>query len=136
MIFGIGTDIVQVSRIAAVIARSGTRFAEKILGADELQEYQQRSARVAANGLRYLCKRYAAKEAYSKALGLGMRPPMSWHDLQILNVAYGAPQCVATGLLDDYMQHRQLSAKISLSDEIDYAVAFVLLEQNQRDVAS
>ncbi|HEX8955974.1 MAG TPA: holo-ACP synthase [Burkholderiaceae bacterium] len=129
MIHGIGTDIVQVSRIAVSVERQGDRFAEKVLGPDEMQVFRERSAKVAARGMRYLAARFAAKEAFSKALGTGFRPPMSWHGLQVMNDEEGKPVAVTSGELRGYLEARQLQAQISLSDEADYAVAFVILEK-------
>ena len=77
MIFGIGTDILKIERVAAVLGRRGDRFAEKILGPDELEKYHRRKDKVAVRGLRFLATRFAAKEAFSKAIGLGMRPAAS-----------------------------------------------------------
>ncbi|HEX8786068.1 MAG TPA: holo-ACP synthase, partial [Telluria sp.] len=77
MIYGIGTDIVQISRVEAAVARSGERFAEKILGPEELVKYHARRARSEVRGLRFLATRFSAKEAFSKAIGLGMRMPMT-----------------------------------------------------------
>jgi holo-[acyl-carrier protein] synthase len=128
MIHGIGTDIVQVARIAASVERSA-RFAEKMLGPDEMRVYRERSAKVAERGLRYLAARFAAKEAFSKALGIGFRPPMSWHGLQVLNDEQGKPAAVASGELQAYLEMHRLRSHISLSDEADYAVAYVVIEQ-------
>ena len=89
MIFGIGTDIIQISRIEAALARNGERFAERILGSDEMIKFRQRYAKVEARGVRYLATRFAAKEAFSKALGLGMRMPMTWRAMQTLNAPSG-----------------------------------------------
>lgn len=130
MIYGIGTDIVQTKRIAETLARAGERFAGKILGTEELKEYQQRRDHVESRGLHYLCNRFAAKEAFSKALGLGMREPVTWHALQILNNPNGAPQIVTSGALAEYMNSNQLTVKVSLSDEVDYSLAFVVVEKN------
>ena len=127
MIHGIGTDIVQVARIAASVERSA-RFADKVLGPDEMAVYRERSEKTAGRGLRYLALRFAAKEAFCKALGMGFRPPMSWHGLQVLSDELGKPVAVANGELQDYMAQRGLRAQISLSDEADYAVAFVVIE--------
>ncbi|MCD6025666.1 MAG: holo-ACP synthase [Solimicrobium sp.] len=129
MIYGIGTDIVQTNRIATTLARIGERFAEKILGAEELKEYQHRRINIEARGLHYLCNRFAAKEAFSKALGIGMREPMSWHSIQILNDHNGLPGIMTNGALAAYMHSKQLTAKVSLSDETDYSLAFVLIEK-------
>ena len=128
MIHGIGTDIVQVARIGASLARSA-RFADKILGPDEMLLYRERSDKVAERGLRYLASRFAAKEAFCKALGIGFRPPMSWHGLQVLNDELGKPMAVANGELQGYLEKHRLRSHISLSDEADYAVAYVVIEQ-------
>ena len=129
MIFGIGTDIVQISRIENATKNDDGRFAEKILGADELIIYGERKARSEARGLRFLASRFAAKEAFSKALGLGMRTPMTWHAMQILNEAEGMPIVLANGALLAWMSERGLSARVSMSDEVEYALAFVVLER-------
>ena len=130
MIFGIGTDIVQISRIEnAAKNNDHNRFAEKILGADELDVYLERKAKSESRGLKFLATRFAAKEAFSKAIGLGMRMPMNWHALQILNEAEGKPFVVATGALLVWMGERDLSACVSISDEIEYVVAFVIIER-------
>ncbi len=128
MIFGIGTDIVEISRIQNAICKNDSRFVEKILGADEILIYAERKSRSEARGLRFLATRFAAKEAFSKALGLGMRMPMTWHALQILNEPEGMPIVVATGGLLAWMNGRGLTARVSMSDEVEYAVAFVIIE--------
>ncbi|MFZ6709284.1 holo-ACP synthase [Undibacterium sp. TC9W] len=130
MIYGIGTDIVQISRMQEAIARNGERFAEKILGPEELAIYRERKALVEARGLRYLATRFAAKEAFSKAVGMGMRDPMNWHALQTLNNDQGQPVVQANGNMLQWMQERSLKASISVSDETDYAIAFVIIELN------
>lgn len=129
MIYGIGTDIIQISRIEAALARNGERFAEKILGPEELQVYRRRKARVEARGLRYLATRFAAKEAFSKAIGLGMRMPMTWRAMQTLNAPGGRPVPVASGQLKEFMDNHGLTAQVSITDEADYAVAFVIVEK-------
>jgi holo-[acyl-carrier-protein] synthase len=78
MIQGIGTDICDVRRIQAALGRHGERFARKVLGPTELQVFLRRRTRVEVRGLRYLATRFAAKEAFSKAIGLGLRSPMAW----------------------------------------------------------
>lgn len=130
MIYGIGTDIVQVSRMQEALARNGERFAEKILGPEELAIYRERKALVEARGLRYLATRFAAKEAFSKAVGMGMRDPMNWHAVQTLNNDQGQPVVQANGNMLQWMQERSLKASISVSDETDYAIAFVIIELN------
>src|SRR5712692_3019467 len=104
MIYGIGTDIIQISRIEAALSRNGERFAEKILGPEELEKYRRRHAKVAARGLRFLATRFAGKEAFSKAIGLGLRMPMTWHAMQVLNAPSGKPIVVTNGTLSEFMQ--------------------------------
>ena len=77
MIYGIGTDIIDVRRVRDTVERRGERFASKVLGESELAVYRARRARVAQRGLSYLATRFSAKEAFSKAIGMGMRMPMT-----------------------------------------------------------
>ncbi|MBI1889640.1 MAG: holo-ACP synthase [Burkholderiales bacterium] len=129
MIFGIGTDIIQISRIEAALARHGDRFAEKILGTEELEKFRRRKAKVEARGIRFLATRFAAKEAFSKAIGLGIHMPMTWRAMQVLNAPSGKPIAVAGGALLEFMNQNGLSAQVSITDEADYAVAFVIVEK-------
>lgn len=129
MIYGIGTDIIKIDRIAAALGRHGDRFAERVLGGAELEKYHTRKAKVEARGLRFLATRFAAKEAFSKAIGLGMHMPMTWRAAQILNAPSGKPVIVTDGKLAEFMQENGLSAQVSITDEVDYAVAFVIVEK-------
>jgi holo-[acyl-carrier protein] synthase len=129
MIYGIGTDIIQISRVEAALARHGDRFAEKILGPEEFEKYLSRRAKVEVRGLRFLATRFAAKEAFSKAIGLGMRMPMTWRNMQVLNASSGRPIAVTSGVLKDFMENNSLTAQVTLTDEADYAVAFVIVEK-------
>ena len=129
MIFGIGTDIIQISRIAAAVGRHGDRFAQKVLGPQEMEKYLRRKAKVEARGLRFLATRFAAKEAFSKAIGLGMRMPMTWRAVQFLNAPSGKPIVVCSGALTEFMQSHGIAAQVSLTDEAEYAVAFVIVEK-------
>jgi holo-[acyl-carrier protein] synthase len=131
MIFGIGTDIVLVNRIDGLLARYGERFARRILGPDELVEFQRRTAKAghgAGYGMRYLAKRFAAKEAFSKALGTGLRAPMTLRSFEVLNNRAGAPVGRWRGELAHFMEQKKLRCHVSLSDEVDTVVAFVVLE--------
>jgi len=128
MIHGIGTDICDIRRIAATLARRGERFAEKVLGPDELRVFRARRARAEARGVRYLATRFSAKEAFSKAIGLGLHLPMRLPDCQILNEASGRPVLKLGGALADWCAERHLSGQVTLSDESDYAVSFVVVE--------
>lgn len=128
MIFGIGTDILRVERVRAALDRHGKRFVERILGPEELAIYHARRARLEARGTVFLATRFAAKEAFSKALGLGMHSPMTWRAVQILKAPSGKPLVVVHGELARWMQQRRLAGQVSLSDESDYVVAFAIIE--------
>ncbi len=129
MIYGIGTDICKIPRIEAALARHGERFAKKILGPQELEKFRARSAKNAVRGVRFLATRFAAKEAFSKAIGLGLRMPMTWPAAQMLNHPSGKPMIVCSGVLAEFMEKNRLSAQVTISDEEEYAVAFVIVEQ-------
>ena len=129
MIYGIGTDIVQISRIEQALARNGDRFAEKILGPEELVKFYARRARNDVRGMRFLATRFSAKEAFSKAVGLGLRMPMTWRSAQMLNAPSGKPVIVCGGALDQFMRDNRLSAQVTISDEAEYGVAFVIVTQ-------
>ena len=129
MIYGIGTDIVQISRIEAALARNGERFAERILGPQELVKFHARRAKNELRGMRFLATRFSAKEAFSKAIGLGMRMPMTWRSAQMLNAPSGKPVIVCSGALDEFMRQNKLSAQVTISDEAEYGVAFVIVTQ-------
>ncbi len=129
MIFGIGTDVCDIRRIAATMARrGGDRFAERVLGPEELQVFQARRARVEARGLRFLATRFSAKEAFSKAIGLGIRSPMTWRDCQILNLPSGQPVLKLSGELAAWFEARGLVGHVTVTDETDYAASFVVVE--------
>ena len=129
MIYGIGTDILQINRIEAALQRHGLRFAEKILGDEELAKFSKRHSQLPARGIRFLATRFAAKEAFSKAIGLGIRMPMTWRSMQTLNAPSGKPIVITSGALAQFMLDHQLSAQVSITDEADYAVAFVIVEK-------
>lgn len=127
-VYGIGTDLCDVRRIAATLERRGQRFAERVLGPEELKVWHARSARAPGRGLRFLATRFSAKEAFSKAIGLGIRHPMRWRDCQILNEASGKPFIRLSGDLADWFAARQLLAHVTVTDETDYAASFVVVE--------
>lgn len=129
MIYGIGTDIIRIDRLDAAFQRHGMRFAEKILGDEELDLFRRRNAQLHARGIRFLATRFAAKEAFSKAIGLGIRMPMTWRTMQTLNAPGGKPIICTSGALAQLMRDAQLSAQVSITDEADYAVAFVIVEK-------
>ena len=106
----------------------GERFAERVLGPREIEVFRQRRARAEARGIAYLATRFAAKEAFSKAIGLGMHAPMSWRDCEILNAPGGRPQVALHGELAAWFEARHLVAHVSVSDEAEHAAAFVVVE--------
>ncbi|MEZ2721541.1 holo-ACP synthase [Paenalcaligenes hominis] len=127
-IAGIGTDIIYISRIQASYARFGVRFLERILGKQEQQIFQRRYARDPQRGIRFLATRFAAKEAFSKAIGLGMRMPMAWSRMQTLNAPSGKPTVVLSPELQAWYQTRFGAAHITLTDESDLVMAFAVVE--------
>ncbi|HPR45931.1 holo-ACP synthase [Ottowia sp.] len=129
MIHGIGTDICDIRRIRASFERHGERFAQKILADAELAVWRRRSARWPERGLRYLATRFSAKEAFSKAIGLGMRLPMHWRLCEIANRPSGEPCIVLHGGLKTWFEAQQLVAHISVTDESDYAASFCVVER-------
>ena len=129
MIYGIGTDICDVRRIRASLERYGDRFAERVLAEAELATWRSRSARWPERGVRYLATRFSAKEAFSKAIGLGMRMPMTWRACEVVNLSSGQPALVLHGALQEWFAARSLSAHLSVTDETDYAASFCVVEQ-------
>ena len=145
MIAGIGTDIVAIARMARLLARHGDAGVAKILSTEELAgfhdnfgkfeadkedaslpaEAQRKQHRAAA----YLAKRFAAKEALSKAFGTGLREPLTLTAITVRNDDYGKPSFVYTTALAAWIEAKNLTAHLSISDERDYAVAFVILEK-------
>ena len=129
MIYGVGTDVCDVRRIRASVDRHGERFALKILSDAEMATWRQRTARWPERGLRYLATRFSAKEAFSKAIGMGMRMPMTWRHCEISKAPSGQPFIVLHGELKTWFEARHLSAHVSVTDETDYAASFVVVEQ-------
>jgi len=124
MIFGIGTDIVAVARMADYFERFGARGLEKMLAPDERE-----ACRASADPARFLAKRFAAKEALGKAFGTGLRDPLLLPAIAVEHDALGKPSFRFTPALAADFAGRGLAAHLSISDERDYAVAFVVLEK-------
>jgi holo-[acyl-carrier protein] synthase len=131
MIYGIGTDICDIRRIAATLDRRGERFAQKVLGPNEIEVFRQRRARVEARGIAYLATRFSAKEAFSKAIGTGLHMPMTWRACEILNERSGKPYIQLHGELAAWFEAKGLRAQVTVSDESDYAVSFVVTETTE-----
>lgn len=128
MILGIGTDLCDVHRIERALERFGERFAERILVPYELERFRRR--RKAAG---YLAKRFAAKEAFSKALGTGIRFPVNWHNVWVENERSGKPVLKFSRALAALLKRRGVkNVHLSLTDEPDMACAFVVVEGTSR----
>jgi holo-[acyl-carrier protein] synthase len=124
MIYGVGTDVVEIERIRSVLHKYGERFARKILCESELRRFQ--GHRLPAN---YLAKRFAAKEAFTKALGTGIRSPANWHGVWVRNLPSGKPVLEFSDPLKALLKARGvITAHVSLSDEKGVAFATVVLE--------
>lgn len=124
MIFGIGTDIVAVARMADYWQRHGERGLEKMLAPEERE-----ACRSGADPARFLAKRFAAKEALGKAFGTGVRAPVLLPAIAVLHDALGKPCFGYAPPLAAHFAELGLTAHLSISDEQDYAVAFVILEK-------
>lgn len=116
------------ARIDRAWQRHPERFPLKILGEDELRVFNARATRDRGRGVRYLATRFAAKEAFSKAVGLGMRAPMWWTRMQTLNLKGGRPTVVLSGELAQWYATRFGAAHVSLTDESEYGAAYVVVE--------
>jgi holo-[acyl-carrier protein] synthase len=124
MIYGVGTDIVEISRIEQVLHRYGEKFARRILCEPEIRRFLQHRKPAA-----FLAKRFAAKEAFTKALGTGIRAPANWHGVWVGNLPSGKPQLHYSEALASLVQGRGINrAHLSLTDERNLACATVILE--------
>lgn len=124
MIYGVGTDLIEIRRIEQALGRFGERFARRILCESELARFRSHRQPVA-----YLAKRFAAKEAFTKALGTGIHAPANWHGVWVLNHRSGKPQLEFSLELRALLDERGIRrAHLSLSDEREMACATVILE--------
>lgn len=124
MILGIGSDLVQVTRMAAAYARHGERLARRMLALREWDDFA-----LAASKPHFLAKRFAAKEALAKAVGTGLRPPVSLTAMAVVHDALGKPVFVFDTVLSMWLTQREMHRiHLSLSDERDMALAFVVVE--------
>jgi holo-[acyl-carrier protein] synthase len=124
MIYGVGTDIIEIPRIAAALERFGDKFARRILCEPELKRFATHRLPAA-----YLAKRFAAKEAFTKALGTGIHAPANWHGVWVSNLRSGKPTLQFTAALQAMLDARGVAhAHVSLTDERGLASATVILE--------
>lgn len=124
MIFGVGTDIAAVTRLGTLYARHGERALDKLLADAERADFAR-----ARDPARFLAKRFAAKEAFGKALGIGVSAPATLPNVAVVHDARGKPVFAYAPELAQYLAERCLTAHLSISDEADYALAFVVIEQ-------
>ena len=124
MIYGIGTDIVAIKRLQGMWDRHGEKALQRLLAPKEIADFVK-----AADKGRFLAKRFAAKEAFSKALGTGIRPPAVLSAIAVSHNELGKPILDFCGQLAEMIKNQGLTAHLSLSDEADYAIAYVILER-------
>ena len=124
MIYGVGTDLIEIGRIAQALERFGERFALRILCEPEMRRFRAHAKPVA-----YLAKRFAAKEAFTKALGTGIHAPANWHGVWVENLHSGKPELRYTPALQQLLRERGVGrAHLSITDERGMASATVILE--------
>ena len=124
MIAGIGTDIVAIARLGTLYERHGQRALAKLLSPRECTEFAG-----TLQPARFLAKRFAAKEAFGKALGIGLAAPATLPNIGVTHDALGRPVFEYAAALAAHLATRGLVAHLSISDEEDFAVAFVIMEQ-------
>ena len=126
MIYGIGVDIVNTLRMGRVVDKWGPRFLRRVFTEQEINVCFQGSKPNPS-----LALRFAAKEAFSKAIGLGMRKGIRWHDIEVIHNAMGRPDLNLTGKAWSFCQKEKImSWHVSLSDDGDYSIAVVVLEKH------
>ncbi len=124
MIYGVGTDLIEIQRIDKALKRFGERFARRILCEPELKRFRVHKQPVA-----YLAKRFAAKEAFTKALGTGIHAPANWHGVWVVNLESGKPQLEFSNELKSLLKKKRIQrSHLSLTDEREMACATVILE--------
>ena len=124
MIVGIGTDVVSIARIQGVLDRHGERFVNRVLTPDERTRFTKTKAKAS-----HLAKRWAAKEAFAKAIGTGIHAPFTWQSITVGRDARGKPLIVPSPEMATHLTGLGVTgAHVSLSDDAGVAVAFVVLE--------
>ncbi|PHM46271.1 4'-phosphopantetheinyl transferase [Xenorhabdus mauleonii] len=123
-IIGLGTDIVEISRIEEIVGRSGERLAKRILSDREWLQYQQHN-----QPIRFLAKRFAVKEAAAKAFGTGIRNGLAFNQFEVINDPLGKPTLELHGEASSLANTLNVkSMHVTLADERRYACATVILE--------
>lgn len=125
MIYGVGVDLVDVTRVERSLQRFGEKFAHRVLAPEERSDYD-----AAANPTAYLAKCFAVKEAFAKATGQGLRDPVTLHAVRLTREALGKPAIRVSAVLQAWLHDRGIgSHHVSLSDEHHFVIAFVVLER-------
>jgi holo-[acyl-carrier protein] synthase len=126
MIYGTGIDLVKIERMDAVIKRWGNRFIERIFTPQEIEICTRRAFASSAFSMRF-----AAKEAFSKAIGFGMKNGISWRDIEVFHYPGGRPGLRLHGRSHELCAKEMITGfHVSLSDDGEYGVAVVILEKN------
>jgi len=124
MIVGIGTDVTSIERIQRVLDRHGERFVNRILTPGERARYDRTKAKAS-----HLAKRWAAKEAFAKAIGTGIHPPFTWQSITVGRDPRGKPLVEPSAAMARHLESIGVArAHVSLTDDAGVAVAFVVLE--------
>jgi len=124
VIYGVGSDLIEIPRVERALARFGERFAQRILCEPELRRFHGHAKPAA-----YLAKRFAAKEAFTKALGTGIHAPANWHGVWVINLKSGKPQLEFSAALAKLLRDRGIQrSHLTLTDERGMAAATVILE--------
>ena len=130
MIHGIGSDIINIKRIESAYKKYGTRFLNRIYSSNELEYYKK--ILNPHKAINFLAKRFAAKEAFSKAFGTGIRGGISFKEIEVNNDALGKPLICLYGktkqIVDGYFENKSYTIFVTLKDEDHYALAFVVIE--------
>ena len=125
MIIGLGSDLCNIERIQNSLDRFGERFVQRVFTDVEQAKAERRPFTKAGT----LAKRFAAKEAFSKAIGMGMVMPMTWRSCEVVKLPSGQPAIVLHGALKEWFEARNLQVHLSVTDESDYAASFCVVER-------
>ncbi len=129
MIVGIGVDFIEINRVQSVFKKWGSVFSKKILSNKEYEFFSNyENSALPSSAIAYLAKRFTAKEAIGKALGLGIRYPVSFKSIEILNDLRGRPYPVFNDDLKEFCERKNYNLHLSISDQKNYAQAFAVIE--------
>ncbi len=127
MIYGVGTDLVDIERVKKILSKNRDGFVKRVLS-----EHEQALFANKADSAAYFAKRFAAKEAFAKALGTGIGLVVGFQDLTVRNNENGKPYFIPSEKLRQYLAEKNIKhAHLSISDESENAIAFVVLEMKE-----